>query len=104
MTRHNLVAVLYVPLRVALFETENGDVVFEYDRPSTLFGQFGDERIWKSGSVSTENGKPYSSRRPAERRSARIRLSATGKRTTRVMPLTMSGGSLPHSAHTRNAP
>jgi uncharacterized protein (DUF302 family) len=45
MTRHNLGAALYAPLRVALFETEAGDVVFEYDRPSTLFGQFEDEAI-----------------------------------------------------------
>lgn len=45
MTRHNLGAALYAPLRVVLFETEAGDVVFEYDRPSTLFGQFGDETI-----------------------------------------------------------
>jgi uncharacterized protein (DUF302 family) len=45
MTRHNLGAALYAPLRVALFETEAGDAVFEYDKPSTLFGQFGDEKI-----------------------------------------------------------
>lgn len=45
MTRHNLGAALYAPLRVALFETETGDVVFEYDKPSTLSGQFGDEKI-----------------------------------------------------------
>jgi len=45
MTRHNLGAAIYAPLRVALFETEAGDVVFEYDKPSTLFGQFGDEKI-----------------------------------------------------------
>lgn len=45
MTRHNLGAALYAPLRVALFETEAGDVVFEYDKPSTLFGQFGDEKV-----------------------------------------------------------
>src|ERR1700749_2469615 len=45
MTRHSLGASLYAPLRVALFETEAGDVVFEYDKPSTLFGQFEDEAI-----------------------------------------------------------
>lgn len=45
MTRHNLGAALYAPLRVVLFETEAGDVVFEYDKPSTLFGQFKDEKI-----------------------------------------------------------
>lgn len=45
MTRHNLGAALYAPLRVALFETEAGEVLFEYDKPSTLFGQFEDETI-----------------------------------------------------------
>ncbi|WP_258608437.1 hypothetical protein [Mesorhizobium sp. AR10] len=49
MTRHNLGAALYAPLRVALFETEAGEVVFEYDKPSTLFGQLEDERITEVG-------------------------------------------------------
>ena len=49
MTRHNLGAALYAPLRVVLFETEDGEVVFEYDKPSTLFGQFGDERVTEVG-------------------------------------------------------
>jgi uncharacterized protein (DUF302 family) len=45
MTRHHLPAALYAPLRVVLYESEDGRVVFEYDRPSSLFGQFGDERV-----------------------------------------------------------
>lgn len=45
MTRHDLAASLYAPLRIALFETDTGEVVFEYDKPSTLFGQIGDKRI-----------------------------------------------------------
>lgn len=49
MTRHDLAAALYAPLRIALFETDEGEVVFEYDRPSTLFGQIGDERITEVG-------------------------------------------------------
>ena len=44
MTRHQLPASLYAPLRVVLYENEAGHAVFEYDRPSSLFGQFGDER------------------------------------------------------------
>lgn len=31
------------------FEDEGGDIVFEYDKPSTLFGQFGDERVTEVG-------------------------------------------------------
>jgi uncharacterized protein (DUF302 family) len=44
MTQHRLPAALYAPLRVLLYE-EDGRVVFEYHRPSSLFGQFGDERV-----------------------------------------------------------
>ena len=45
MTQHELRASLYAPLRVVLYENEAGHAVFEYDRPSSLFGQFGDERV-----------------------------------------------------------
>lgn len=45
MTQHQLPASLYAPLRVILYEHEDGRAVFEYDRPSSLFGQFGDERV-----------------------------------------------------------
>lgn len=45
MTRHDLATSLYAPLRVALFETDGGEVVFEYDKPSTLFGQIGNARV-----------------------------------------------------------
>ncbi|MEA2822337.1 MAG: hypothetical protein QOJ86_4341 [Bradyrhizobium sp.] len=45
MTRHQLPAALYAPLRVVLFEDEQGRGIFEYDRPSSFFGQFGDERV-----------------------------------------------------------
>jgi hypothetical protein len=36
-------------LRVILYEDESGKVIFEYDLPSSLFGQFGDERITQVG-------------------------------------------------------
>ena len=36
MTRHNLAAALYAPLRVVLFEDERGKGVFEYDKPSSF--------------------------------------------------------------------
>lgn len=45
MTRYSLAAGLYAPLRVVLYEDDNGRAVFEYDLPSTLLGQFADERI-----------------------------------------------------------
>jgi uncharacterized protein (DUF302 family) len=45
MTRHRLAAGLYAPLRVFLYEDENGNSVIEYDKPSSLFGQFGDEPV-----------------------------------------------------------
>ena len=45
MTRHQLAAALYAPIRVVLYENDAGHGVFEYDRPSTTFGQFGDEQV-----------------------------------------------------------
>jgi hypothetical protein len=45
MTRHQLAAAMYAPFRIVLYEHEQGHAVFEYDKPSTLFGQFGDERV-----------------------------------------------------------
>jgi uncharacterized protein (DUF302 family) len=45
MTRYRLGASLYAPLRVTLYENEAGGCTFAYDQPSSLFGQFGDERV-----------------------------------------------------------
>jgi len=45
MTRHQLAAAMYAPFRIVLYENEQGHAVFEYDEPSSLFGQFGDERV-----------------------------------------------------------
>ena len=49
MTRHQLPAALYAPLRVLLFEDEQGRGIFEYDKPSSFFGQYGDERVTEVG-------------------------------------------------------
>jgi uncharacterized protein (DUF302 family) len=49
MTRHQLAAALYAPLRVVLFEDEQGNGIFEYDKPSSFFGQYGDERVTEVG-------------------------------------------------------
>jgi uncharacterized protein (DUF302 family) len=45
MTRHAIGASLYAPLRVLLYESDDGKTCVEYDRPSSLFGQFGDDRV-----------------------------------------------------------
>ena len=45
MTQHDIRAGLYAPLRVLLYENEDGKPCVEYDKPSSLFGQFGDDRI-----------------------------------------------------------
>ena len=45
MTRHQFPAALYAPLRIVLYENAAGGATFEYDKPSTLFGQFGDEQV-----------------------------------------------------------
>ena len=45
MTQHDIRASLYAPLRVLLYENDEGKTCVEYDRPSSLFGQFGNDRI-----------------------------------------------------------
>jgi uncharacterized protein (DUF302 family) len=45
MTRHDLRASLYAPLRVLLYENEAGQTCVEYDKPSSLFGQFGNPEV-----------------------------------------------------------
>ena len=45
MTQHNLAAGLYAPLRVLVYEDDRGRTCLEYDEPSSLFGQFNDDRI-----------------------------------------------------------
>lgn len=45
MTQHKLAAGLYAPLRIMLYENKAGTATLEYDRPSSLFGQYGDERV-----------------------------------------------------------
>jgi uncharacterized protein (DUF302 family) len=49
MVRHQLAAALYAPLRVVLYANPSGGSTFEYDRPSTLFGQFGDAQVTAVG-------------------------------------------------------
>jgi uncharacterized protein (DUF302 family) len=45
MTRHDIRASLYAPLRVLLYENDEGKTCVEYDRPSALFGQFGNAKV-----------------------------------------------------------
>jgi uncharacterized protein (DUF302 family) len=45
MTQHDIRASLYAPLRVLIYEDNEGKTCVEYDRPSSLFGQFGNDRI-----------------------------------------------------------
>jgi uncharacterized protein (DUF302 family) len=50
MTQHDIRASLYAPLRVLIYQNEKGMTCLEYDKPSSLFGQFNDDRI---GSVAS---------------------------------------------------
>ena len=45
MTQHDIRASLYAPLRVLIYENEEGKTCVEYDRPSSLFGQFGSASV-----------------------------------------------------------
>jgi uncharacterized protein (DUF302 family) len=45
MTQHDIRASLYAPLRVLIYENDEGKTCVEYDRPSSLFGQFGNAKV-----------------------------------------------------------
>ena len=45
MTQHDIRAGLYAPLRVLIYENEAGKTCVEYDKPSSLFGQFGNAKV-----------------------------------------------------------
>jgi uncharacterized protein (DUF302 family) len=45
MTQHDIRASLYAPLRVLLYETADGKTCIDYDKPSSLFGQFGNAEV-----------------------------------------------------------
>ena len=45
MTQHDIRAGLYAPLRVLIYEHEAGKTSVEYDKPSSLFGQFGNAKV-----------------------------------------------------------
>jgi uncharacterized protein (DUF302 family) len=51
MTQHDVRASLYAPLRVLIYENGEGKTCVEYDRPSSLFGQFGDDRISPTAAI-----------------------------------------------------
>jgi uncharacterized protein (DUF302 family) len=51
MTQHDIRASLYAPLRVLVYEGEDGKTHLEYDKPSSLFGQFGNDRIAPTAAV-----------------------------------------------------
>ena len=65
MTCYQLAAALYAPLRVVLFEDEQGKGVIEYDKPSSFFGQYGDERVTEVGR-SLDVALESALRKPAE--------------------------------------
>ena len=45
MTQHDIRASLYAPLRIIVYEGVDKYSYVEYDLPSSLFGQFGNEKI-----------------------------------------------------------
>ena len=45
MTQHDIRAALYAPLRVLVYESEQRKTSVEYDKPSSLFGQFGNAKV-----------------------------------------------------------
>ena len=53
ITRYDIRAALYAPLRVLVFESEPGRTVVEFDQASTFFGQFGRNEV-TAGAVESD--------------------------------------------------
>jgi uncharacterized protein (DUF302 family) len=51
MTQHDIRAGLYAPLRVLIYENEHGKTCVEYDKPSSLFGQFGNAKVTEAATM-----------------------------------------------------
>lgn len=45
MTQHDIRAALYAPLRILVYENDKKKTCIEYDKPSSLFGQFGNTEV-----------------------------------------------------------
>jgi uncharacterized protein (DUF302 family) len=45
LTQHEARTALYTPVRVLLYEDENGRTCLEYDKPTSLVGHFGNDRV-----------------------------------------------------------
>lgn len=45
MTQQDIRAALYAPLRVLIYADDSGETCVEYDLPSTLFGQFKNDKV-----------------------------------------------------------
>ena len=45
MTRHDIRAGLYAPLRLFVYETDDHATRIEFDKPSSLFGQFNNPEV-----------------------------------------------------------
>jgi uncharacterized protein (DUF302 family) len=51
MTQHDIRAALYAPLRMLVYEDQGGKTCVEYDKPSTLFGQFGKAKVTEVAAI-----------------------------------------------------
>jgi uncharacterized protein (DUF302 family) len=49
MTKHDIRAGLYAPLTALVYALDASTVCVEFDRPSSLFGQFGDQAVTEIG-------------------------------------------------------
>ena len=45
MTKHDIRAALYAPLRILVYENDENKTCIEFDKPSSLFGQFGNPQV-----------------------------------------------------------
>jgi len=87
MAQHDLGAALYGPLTVLVVELDEENTKFQYDKPSTLFGQFGHDDVTAVGLELDEKlkrliEKPHSRDFPSSAM-GQMFLRTTGRRPQR---------------------
>src|SRR5262249_34779432 len=110
MTQYDIRAGLYAPLRVFVYEDEGGKTCVEYDRPSSLFGQFGNAGVTEVATMldrKLEQLVAESVTSPVEGRAMKaIQIVARCglRRTSDAKTLCQTYGGLSHVVRTHHRP
>jgi uncharacterized protein (DUF302 family) len=73
MTRHDLRAGLFGPLRVLVYENDDGKTCVEYDKPSSLFGRLGNAKVTEVAAMLDRKLEQLVAKAIGESRPPRVR-------------------------------